>query len=116
MTVSPVAKYFIMPQRRQSLNTLVILLLCCWSSNKAVGQLVNDSFSWKRVKESKTGTLIVYWFESKPFILEKKPHQLEGIEYDLINGFASFVKQYYDVTLDVKWVEATSFSNIIERV
>lgn len=42
--------------------------------------------------------------------------QLAGIEYELIKGFADFVKKKYEVDLEIKWIEAESFFNTFERV
>ena len=72
--------------------------------------------SWEKVNAEKKGALTVYWFESRPFIYENDDKQLAGIEYELIIGLATFVKQKYNVDLDIKWIEAESFDNVFERV
>lgn len=80
-----------------------------------MGQTSPDS-SWERVKEAKKGSLSVYWFESRPFIYKNADRQLAGIEYELIRGFASFVKQKYNIDLEIKWVEDESFNNVFYRL
>ncbi len=72
--------------------------------------------SWEKVKTEKTGSLPVYWFESRPFIYENDDKRLAGIEYELIKGFATFVKKKYDVDLKIKWIETNDFNDVFEKV
>jgi signal transduction histidine kinase len=72
--------------------------------------------TWAEAKEAKQVTLPVYWFESRPFIYENDQGELTGIEYDLINGFAAFVKERYQVDITIQWTEANGFQNAFDRV
>ena len=83
---------------------------------QVTGQPMPPGLSWEKIRVAKKGTLPVYWFESRPFIYMNENQQLAGIEYELIKGFADFVKKKYEVDLEIKWIEAESFFNTFERV
>jgi signal transduction histidine kinase len=96
------------------LRPIKILILIC----SAIGTFAQQDGikSWADAKASHQATLPVYWFESRPFISINDQGQLAGIEYDLILGFAAFVKQQYAVDVKIQWIEAESFQNTFDRV
>jgi signal transduction histidine kinase/ABC-type amino acid transport substrate-binding protein len=65
--------------------------------------------SWAETKASKKGTIIAYWHESRPFIF-KQAGKMAGIEFELMENFQQFLKDEYNVSLEVTWKEAPSFA------
>ena len=66
--------------------------------------------SWEKIKSSGKGSIIVYWYESKPFIW-KEGNEMKGIEPEIVEGFKKHLKDKYGVELQVQWVEGASFED-----
>lgn len=90
-------------------------VLLCLLSLTTIAQ-TSGVKSWAEARTSHQAVLPVYWFESRPFIYENANGQLTGIEHDLIQSFAGYVKKNYNVDLTIKWIEATGFQNVFDRV
>lgn len=89
---------------------LTASMVFCWATIGA--QTPNDApTSWQSIRKNGRGEITVYWFESKPFIYRNATEQLEGVEYDLMEGFRKFLKDRYDVDLKMNWKEANDFHN-----
>ncbi len=71
----------------------------------------NTEPSWAQVYKQRGGTVKAIWFESRPFIYRDVDGKMKGIEYELVEGFAAFIRKQYNVNLTVQWVEAKSFSD-----
>ncbi|MDX1629099.1 MAG: ATP-binding protein, partial [Fulvivirga sp.] len=72
--------------------------------------------SWEQAKKQKEATLNCYWFDSKPFIYHNTENELTGLEYDLINEFAKFVNDTYNVNLKTNWIEVPTFRGIYDTI
>ncbi|MCP4459177.1 MAG: transporter substrate-binding domain-containing protein [Cytophagales bacterium] len=71
--------------------------------------------SWSEVIKDKKGTVVFYYYPSKPFIyLENE--KILGIEYDLANSFVEFLEKEYQVTLETKWIVANQFDDVIFKL
>ncbi|MFZ5972748.1 MAG: ATP-binding protein [Bacteroidota bacterium] len=89
---------------------LTASMFFCWATVRA--QAPNDApTSWQSIRKKGRGEITVYWFESKPFIYRNAKEQLEGVEYDLMEGFRKYLKDRYDVDLKMNWKEANDFYN-----
>jgi hypothetical protein len=71
--------------------------------------IVTDS--WAKVKEEKKGRITVLWCEIEPFIYRRKDSMI-GVEYELMQGFPSFLKKQYGIDLQIDWVSVSSFEKI----
>jgi signal transduction histidine kinase len=71
----------------------------------------NHGLTWEQSRKSGDGTIIIYWYESKPFIFRNKANQLAGIEYELIEGFKTHLREAYKTDIKINWVEARDFGN-----
>jgi signal transduction histidine kinase len=67
--------------------------------------------SWAQVYKERKGSITAIWFESRPFIYRDSQGQMKGIEHDLLESFAAFLREKYDVDLEIKWQEGKSFSD-----
>jgi signal transduction histidine kinase len=72
--------------------------------------------SWQEIQRTKRGTMVVHWFESKPFIYRNSREQMEGVEYDLMVGFQQYLRDRYQIELELEWHEADDFSNTYQTV
>jgi signal transduction histidine kinase len=70
--------------------------------------------SWSEVIKAKKGKITAYWYESRPFIYSEPDGKMGGIEHDLLEEFRKFVKEYYEVDLNIEWREAKSFNDTYE--
>jgi signal transduction histidine kinase len=65
---------------------------------------------WKKAKDHGSGSIAVYWYESRPFIY-KTANGIGGIEYDLMEGFKKYLKDAYNFELSIVWQQAESFGD-----
>ncbi len=72
--------------------------------------------SWKTTLEKGEGTITVYWHGSEPFVYYDENGNLTGIEYDIFEGFSSYLKQVHGVDLEINWVGINSFIETFELV
>ncbi len=71
--------------------------------------------SWVKARQNEAAKLNLYWYTSVPFI-GMEDDKLVGIEYDLMMEFRKYIADRYDIDLELNWIEAESFSNIMEVV
>ncbi|MBO9591374.1 MAG: histidine kinase [Niabella sp.] len=72
--------------------------------------------SWQRVSEQGKGTITVLWDEIEPFIYRAKDGTLIGVEYELMEGLKTFLKNHYQVQLEINWKEVSDFEKIYPLV
>lgn len=72
--------------------------------------------SWAKVQKAGTGTITAYWYDIDPFIYTSPQGKLQGVEYELMEGFVAYVKQKYGDDLSVKWENTGSFQSIYDKV
>lgn len=77
----------------------------------ASAQRPEGSLSWEQVKKSGKGTVVAYWYESRPFIYKTSSGQMEGIEYEILEGFIKFLHDVHHVDLRIDWREAKNFGD-----
>jgi hypothetical protein len=75
------------------------------------------SGSWESVKNQQQGTLVVYYLVNEPFIhQDPKTQQLAGIEHDLLKGFAQYLQDQYQVSLNVSFKPAPSLAQLYNQI
>lgn len=75
------------------------------------GDLSADS--WAQVMKEKKGTVSALWYDIDPFIYRTKMGTgMAGVEYELMEAFAAYVRTKYKVDLKIEWIDAKSFENI----
>ncbi len=70
--------------------------------------------TWEEAHQSKSGQLDLYWFTSVPFIFRDASGNLTGLEYEILEEFAVYIRQKHQVDLKLNWIEAPSFYSILE--
>jgi len=94
-----------------------ILYLLLLSGTRALAYTEPEpSMGYEILNENDTVELNVFWFVSKPFIYKDAKGKLTGIEYDILNEYKSYLQNKYEVYLQLNWIEADSFGNIIDRI
>ena len=92
---------------------LFVLILLCESflvfSAKAQEGIVKAQ-SWQHVKQQRKGSVVVYWYESRPFIYSTSKGMM-GIEHDIMEGFKKYLKDIHGIELDIHWKEAKDFGD-----
>ena len=91
-----------------------ILMVFCVS--KGMSQAGSASQSWAEVEKNHKGTIIIYWDQSKPFIFTDGQKKMAGIEYELMEGFKTYLKKNYNVDLTIRWEDAKSFKSVYDRI
>ena len=71
--------------------------------------------NWEEAKETGKATLDLAWYTSSPFI-EQREGQLVGIEADMIDAFKVFLREEYQVDLELNWFEDENFPTIMEHI
>jgi signal transduction histidine kinase len=67
--------------------------------------------SWADSQKARKATILIYWYESKPFIFKNEAGEMTGIEVEIMTGFTQFLKKKYNFHLTVQWKEAQSFED-----
>ncbi len=95
----------------------IVLLILAFLPFILIGQSTNvdNATSWSEVIEKKEGNIVFYWYPSKPFIYSES-NEIVGIEYELANSFVGFLEKKYLINLDVKWVKAEQFDDVIFKL
>ncbi len=92
---------------------LCILLLAATYAPAGAADWKADS--WEKVKREGKGNITVLWCDIEPFIYLRKD-SLTGVEYELMQGFPSFLKARYGVTVQIDWVRMPQFEQIYPAV
>ncbi len=71
--------------------------------------------SWEEVKQAGKGTIVVYWYESQPFIYPTASG-MAGIEYEIMEGFKEYLRQHHGIDLTIEWREAQSFADTYNTI
>ncbi|MBZ4187490.1 histidine kinase [Niabella beijingensis] len=100
-----------MPLTKQFIGCLLLL---CTASVSLAQQEAADS--WHKVAIQKSGTITVLWDEIEPFIYHDNRGGLIGVEYELMEGFKTFLKNHYQINLEIRWKEIQDFAAIYPNI
>lgn len=103
--------FLLMFKNRVLLFCVAIILL---HSTQILAQDIPES--WALSKRLGKGTIVVYWYESRPFVFKDDDGTLHGIEYEIMEGFKNYVKETYHIDLQIVWKEATSFNEVYTNI
>lgn len=67
-------------------------------------------------QDNNRNALDLYWYTSVPFIYENSEGKLRGIEPEMLKLFKAFLKEEKQINVDLNWVKAKSFSNILKII
>lgn len=95
---------------------LLLLILAIFISFRSRGQSDVRADSWEQVYSAGTGEITVYWYTSKPFIYKDRAGEIRGIEAEIMESFAAYLKEAYKIDLTIHWVEQNSFLDTYQQV
>jgi signal transduction histidine kinase len=80
------------------------------NSNAYSQNEVSIANSWEEAKKSKNAIIEIYWYESRPFIYKTRKG-MEGIEFEIMEDFKTYLKEKHGIEITLVWKEAKSFAN-----
>lgn len=95
-------------------SSIKLALFALLITHVALGQA---PLSWKEAQAKKSGTITVYWFPNEPFGFKTSVvSPLKGIEAEIITEFVAYLKNQYQVSLDIKWVRQNTFREVLDHI
>lgn len=94
--------------------SIFCILFCAFAS---YGQPLSDEYfsSWSEILLNKKGKIAFYWYPSHPFIFLEN-NEIVGIEYEIASSFVDFLESEYKIELDVNWIKANNFNDVIHKI
>jgi len=87
------------------LNSLIFVSVFVLNPGRSLAQpLTGDS--WQTIKENGEGAITVSYLPVGKFSYKNEEGELTGVEIDIFKFFLNYMKNSYDVSLSVNWVEA----------
>ena len=71
---------------------------------------------WSEVKETKRGTVKLYWFQNSPYGYTDESNRLRGMEVEIMEGFKRYLQKKYEVELTYQWIQEGTFNEVLSRV
>lgn len=72
-----------------------------------------NTISWKKINESKKGTVTVLWFSNSPFGYRDDSGNMKGIEVEIMQGFQKYLHEHYGINISFNWVERATFKDVL---
>lgn len=72
--------------------------------------------AWSETLKSKSGSLDVYWYTTRPFIFKTADGKMGGIEYEIMEGFRDYLRNERGISLKLNWIESEGFLDTYNRV
>ena len=72
--------------------------------------------SWQEALQNRQATISILWYDIEPFIYRTNKNEVIGVEYELMEGFAVYLKHNYGITLTNNWIDAGSFEAIYPAI
>lgn len=79
-----------------------------------VGQ--TNGSNWNEVKETKSGTVKLYWFQNSPYGYTDEFNRMRGMEVEIMEGFKHYLQEKYQIELAYQWIEQGTFNEVLNRV
>lgn len=104
-------------RRQEMVKRLRVMLLLVIMAGSTVAQPIRGKGeSWQEVFQHKKGTVTALWDDIEPFIYVNKEGVLEGVEYEIMESFKSYLQLKYAIELTIEWERAGSFDSIYHKV
>lgn len=66
--------------------------------------------------QAKKGNINVLWYEIEPFLYKDNSGKMIGVEYELMEGFKGFLRNRYNIDLQINWINTEAFDNILPYI
>jgi signal transduction histidine kinase len=80
-----------------------------------MGKPGSPSGWYTALKEGKT-EITVFWAESRPFIYRTPSGKMQGIEFEILEGFRRYLIEEKGVRITIKWIESRSFADCYKEI
>ncbi len=67
--------------------------------------------TWEIALREGKAEITVYWHESRPFIYNAGRGRIQGIEFEIMEGFRRYLATKKGIRLSIQWVETKSFAD-----
>ena len=96
---------------------LSLLLICFLYPAPVHARLsIPKTSSWADAMKNKEATISILWYDIEPFIYRGSENRIIGVEYELMQGFAVYLKNKYKINVHNKWIDAGSFEAIYPAI
>lgn len=75
-----------------------------------------SSRSWQEIQKERKGEIIVHYYDNYPFVVTLPTGKIEGVEYDLMLAFVTFLQDSLGVNILPKFKRATTFQESYNQV
>jgi len=72
--------------------------------------------AWQQALATKKAQLDLHWNTSRPFIYRDADRNVVGLEYEIMTSFQAYLKDKYQIDLDLNWKESRSFYGVLETI
>lgn len=79
------------------------------------GETFANGDNWSDILKRKKGSIEFYWYPNN-VIVENSLDIIDGIEQDLAKSFVSYLESMYNIELELKWIETSSFDEVMRVV
>jgi len=76
---------------------------------------VSASDSWYKILKERKGTVSFYWAPNNVNISNSRDI-IDGVERDLAFAFIDYVNKKYSLNIEVKWIEADNFDEVLRTI
>ncbi len=80
-----------------------------------IGFYLQAGDHWSDILARKNGKVVFYWYPNNVSVSDSKDI-IDGIEHDLAFAFVKFINERYDVSLEIDWIQTSSFQEVMELV
>jgi hypothetical protein len=90
------------------------LVIILFFGEKSFAQ--GDKSTWQDCQKNKSCTLTVYWFPNSPFGFEDSDGHIKGVEAELVESFATYIKTHYQTQISIQWIKQETFNEVLNRM
>lgn len=94
--------------------SILCILLCTVHTGFSQSEI--GTKTWAQALQTQEASIYVYWYESRPFIYKDETGLMKGIEEEILAGFKVYVREKYNVNLNIIWKETQNFENTYQTI
>lgn len=72
--------------------------------------------TWQSAQKTGKAEVTIYWHESRPFIYRSNRGNMQGVEFEIMEGFKKYLRETRGIQLTLKWIESKSFSDCYKEI
>lgn len=95
------------------MKKIILFINLLWFVGLLSAQQTN---TWAEISQKKSGTITVHYLEQHPFCYKDKSGKLTGIEIDIMNEFAKWLKDKKDVSVKIEYKSYNKFNDVYQGI